>query len=256
MSLRDRAIALAKRYLSPAARDWVVCQQRKHGLHWPRVGSVRFGDLYRITPISPIFGIDRGLPVERYYIERFLDGHRSDIRGHCLEMGDATYVQKFGDDRVTRSDVLHVVPGNPKATIVADLSCADQLPSDTFDCIIFTQTMQMIYDIRSALRHVHRILKPGGVLLATSHGMSKIGRRAGRDPWGEYWHITTQAAERLFAETFPGARIDVGSYGNVLTAVCALHGVVSEEISARDLSHRDPDFEVIVTIRAQKATGG
>lgn len=152
--------------------------------------------------------------------------------------------------------MLHVVPGNPKATIVADLSCADQLPSDTFDCIIFTQTMQMIYDIRSALRHVHRILKPGGVLLATCHGISRIGRRSGRDPWGEYWHITTQAAERLFAEAFLGARLDVGAYGNVLTAVCALHGVVSEEIKARDLNHRDPDFEVIVSIRAQKATGG
>jgi SAM-dependent methyltransferase len=256
VSLRDRGIALARRYLSPATREWIVRQQRKYRVQWPRVGTVRFGDFYRTTPISPIFGIDRGVSVERYYVERFLDAHRSDVRGHCLEVGDPTYIEKFGDGRVTRIDVLHVVPGNPKATLVADLTCADHVPSHTFDCIIFTQTMQMIYDIRTALGHVHRILKPGGVLLATSHGISRIGRRLGRDPWGEYWHITTQAAERLFAETFPGARIEVGSYGNVLAAVCALHGVVSDEIATRDLDHHDPDFEVLVTIRAQKAICG
>jgi SAM-dependent methyltransferase len=256
MTLRDRAIELAKRYLSPVTRDWVVRQQRKHRLQWPRVGAVRFGDFYRTTPISPIFGIDRGMSVERYYIDRFLDAHRTDVRGHCLEIGDPAYIERFGDGRVARIDVLHVVPGNPKATIVADLSCADHLPSNTFDCMIVTQTLQMIYDMRSALRHLHRMLKPGGVLLATSHGITKIGRRLGRDPWGEYWHITTQGAERLFAETFPGAHIEVGSYGNVLAAMCALHGVVSEEIGARELNHHDPDFEVIVTIRAQKATGG
>jgi ubiquinone/menaquinone biosynthesis C-methylase UbiE len=110
----------------------------------------------------------------------------------------------------------------------------------------------MIYDMRAALKHLYRILKPGGVLLLTSHGISKIGRRLGRDAWGEYWHITTQSAERLFAETFPSAEVEVGSYGNVLTAMCVLHGLASEELSPRELDHVDPDFEVIVTVRAVK----
>jgi SAM-dependent methyltransferase len=253
VSLRERVIALARRHLSPTTRAWVVRQQRKYRLQWPRVGAVRFGDFDRTTPISPIFGIDRGMSVERYYIEAFLHAHRADVRGHCLEIGDSTYTEKFGDDRVTRIDVLHVVPGNPAATIVADLTYADHVPSDTFDCIILTQTLQMIYDIRSALQHLHRILKPEGVLLATSHGISKIGRRVGRDPWGEYWHITTQSAERLLSETFPRALIEVGSRGNVLAAICALHGLAANEITTRDLRLHDPDFEVIVTIRAKKA---
>lgn len=253
MSLRDRAIALARQYLSAETRHWVVRQQRKHRLQWPRVGAVSLGDLHRTTPISPVFGLDRGLPVERYYIERFLDAHRADVRGHCLELGDATYIKKFGDCRVTRIDVLHVVPGNPEATIVADLTCADHLGADTFDCIILTQALQMMYDMRAALGHLHRMLKPGGVLLMTSHGISKIGRRLGRDAWGEYWRITTQSAERLLAETFPGARIEVSSYGNVLAAVCALHGLAAEEVGQAALDYRDPDFEVIVTTRAVKA---
>jgi Methyltransferase domain len=252
MTLRDKAIRAAKAYLPAGIRRWAVQQQRRYNLHWVRVGRVRFGDLHRTTPVSPIFGIDRGFPVERYYIEQFLHRHRGDVRGHCLEMGDAFYTRKFGEDRVIRVDVMHVKEGGPDTTIVADLTAADHVPSNTFDCIIFTQTLQMIYDMHAALRHLHRILKPGGVLLLTSHGISKIGRRLGRDGWGEYWRITTQSAERLFADTFDGADVQVGSYGNVLTACCCLHGIVSEDLTPADLDINDPDYEVIVTVRAVK----
>jgi len=245
-------ISLAKKHLPSGLRDWVVRVQRKHRLQWPRMGNVNFGSLRRLTPISPIFGIDRGFPVERYYIEKFLREQSDDIKGRCLEMGDPMYIKKFGADRVTKIDVLHVVEGNPQATMVADLTRADNIPSDTFDCIILTQTLQMIYNMKDALGHIYRILRPGGVLLMTSHGISKIGRRLGRDDWGEYWHITTQSAEKLFEETFPNADIKVGSFGNVFAATCALHGIVSDEISQQELDYNDPDFEVIVTVRAQK----
>jgi len=98
----------------------------------------------------------------------------------------------------------------------------------------------------------YRILKPDGILLLTSHGISKIGRQLGRDGWGEYWRITTQSAVKLFDETFPDADVTVGSYGNVLTAMCALHGIASDEIDKKELDYLDPDFEVIVTVRAVK----
>jgi hypothetical protein len=252
MSFRDAVIRAAKRYVPTSVRGWVVRQQRQHNLHRLRVGRVQFGDLGRTTPISPIFGIDRGFPIERYYIERFLDRYRNDVHGHCLEMGDTCYIDKFGDGHVTEVDVMHVVEGTPGATIIADLTSADNVPSDSFDCIILTQTLQMIYDMPATLRTVHRILKPGGALLLTSHGISKIGRRLGRDNWGEYWRITTQSAARLFDESFPGSAVEVSSYGNVLTACCCLHGIVSEELSSEDLDYHDPDFEVIVTVRARK----
>lgn len=251
-SLRDTVIGWAKALFPRKARAWVVRQQRQHRLQWPRAGSIDFGDFRRVTPISPIFGMDRGLVIDRYYIEAFLKRYAADIRGRALELGDAFYINKFGTG-VTQIDVLHVTAGSPDATIIADLTDADHVPSDSFDCIIFTQSLQMIYDFKTALRTLHRILKPGGVLLLTSHGISKIGRRLGRDDWGEYWHITTQSAEALFRETFPGANVEVSSYGNVLSAMSFLHGLAAEELSAEELDHRDPDFEVLVTVRAQKA---
>jgi hypothetical protein len=251
-SLRDKAIELAKRHLPAETRNWVVRQQKRFHLQWPPVGVVRFGSFRRVTPISPVFALDRGLPIERYYIEEFLAQYSDDVRGHALELGDDTYIRKFGGDHIEKTDVLGVVDG-PGITLVADLTCADHIPSNTFDCIIFTQSLQMIYDMKAALRHLYRILRPGGVLLLTSHGISKIGRRLGRDDWGEYWHLTTQSTERLMAETFPDGSIEVGSYGNVLAAMCELHGLASEELKSDELDYHDPDFEVVVTARVVKS---
>jgi len=197
--------------------------------------------------------LDRGLPIDRYYIERFLAACAQDIQGHILEIGDDAYTRKFGGNRVTTADVLHLVDGNPKATIVADLTCCDHLPSNTFDCIIFTQTLQMIYEFREALRQLHRMMKPGGVLLSTSHGTSKIARRLGVDNWGEYWRFTTQSTRRLFEEFFPSSNVTVESHGNILTAIAALHGLSSQDLKLKELDYRDPDFEVLITVRAVKS---
>jgi hypothetical protein len=35
------------------------------------------------------------------------------VRGRCLEIGDAFYINKFGDGRVTAIDVLHVRRARP-----------------------------------------------------------------------------------------------------------------------------------------------
>ena len=103
----------------------------------PRVGHVRFGDLRRLRPISREFGYDRGLPVDRHYIEAFLARRADDIHGRVMEIGDSTYTRRFGGARVTQHDVLHVNPV-AEATFVGDLTCAGHLPSDAFDCVVLT----------------------------------------------------------------------------------------------------------------------
>jgi SAM-dependent methyltransferase len=243
----------SRNLVPPAVRRWVRRQQRRHRLQRVRFGTVDFGDLRRLTPISSAFGLDRGTPIDRYYIERFLSASSDDVRGRVLEMMDDAYTRRFGGDRVSIRDVLHSVPGNPQATIVADLSQDNAIPGDTFDCIICTQTLQFIYEPRAALRQLHRILKPGGVLLLTAHGTSRIARREGVDPWGEYWRFTEQALRRLFAETFPDGRVQVEVHGNVFSAVASLLGLAAEELSPAELDHRDPNFEVLLAVRAQKA---
>jgi len=246
--------SIATKLLPESSRKWIRKQQRMLKLQSVPVGSVDFGSLKRLTPISPIFGIDRDLvSVERYYIEDFLKSHRTDIAGRVLEMGEPLYTEKFGRDQVTHSDILNYVEGNPKASIVADLTNAPHIPDNTFDCIVITQTLQMIFAADKAIETLHRILKPGGVVLATSHGITKVARREGVDDWGEYWHFTTQSSRKLFGDVFGRANCEVTSYGNILTTIASLHGLAASEIDRTELDHNDPDYELLVMVRATKS---
>jgi SAM-dependent methyltransferase len=242
-----------KRTLVLAARAGRQRWLRSEALPAIRAGGrVRFGSLRRLEPVSRSFGFDRGTPVDRYYIERFLAAHAGDIRGRVLEFGDARYTQMLGGERVTRSDVLDVVASNPHATIVADLTCADNVASNSFDCIVCTQTLQMIYDIRAAVSELRRILAPGGTLLLTGHGTSKTGRHLDSDPWGEYWRITGDSARLMLQEVFTAESVLVETFGNVLSAICSLEGLAAEELRPDELDYRDRDFEVVVAARAVK----
>jgi hypothetical protein len=234
-------------------RRWVRHLQRRYRLQGTRAGTLDWGGLRRISPVSAVFGIDRGDPIDRYYIERFLSDHVDDIRGRVLEFGDDRYIRRFGGDRVTRAAVLSVVAGPPPQTLRADLTDATQLPSNEYDCIICTQTLQMIFDIRAAVTNLERMLRPGGVLLATTHGISRIARREGLDNWGEYWHLTGQGARRLFAEAFPAESLTVTTYGNVLSAVSSLHGLATGELRRDELDAEDANYELIVAVRAVKS---
>jgi SAM-dependent methyltransferase len=249
--LRDTATVL----LPEKSRKWIRAQQRRYKLQSVPVGSVDFGGLRRLSPISAIFGQDRDLlTIERYYIEEFLQKNSADVKGRCLEMGDASYIKKFGGDKVTQIDVLNYVEGNPEATIVADLTDAPHIPDNTFDCIIITQTLQMIFEVDKAIATLHRILKPGGVVLCTSHGMTRVARREGEDDWGEYWHFTTQSKRRLFRDHFPSKDVVVSTVGNVFTCICNLHGLGAAEVDQTELDTHDPNFEMLVLVRAVKDT--
>ncbi len=250
---RDSARAVATAVLPGSTRDWLRAQQRRLGLQAVPVGSVNFGSLDRLSPISPIFGKDRDLlTIERYYIEQFLGKYSADVKGRTLEMGDPAYTIKFGGDRVTQPDVLNYVEGNPQATIVADLTDARNIADDTFDCIIITQTLQMIFEIDKCIAELRRILKPGGVVLATSHGMSRVARREGVDDWGEYWHFTSQSKRRLFGTVFGKDNVTVETYGNVMSCVANLHGLGAREIKPEQIDYNDPNYELIVCARAVK----
>lgn len=228
--------------------------RRIHSLRAARtirpVGKVRFGDLRRLIPFSRHFGYDRGLPIDRYYIEEFLARHAGDIRGRVLEIGDAAYTKRFGGARVAISDVLHVAP-NPHATIVGDLTHADHIPSDTFDCIILTQTLHLIFDVRLALETVYRILKPDGVVLATFPGITQIDHGEWAESW--YWSFTTRSSRRLFDEVFTPGCSDIASHGNVLAASAFLYGLCVEELRPEELNYHDQQYEMLIAARAQKS---
>jgi hypothetical protein len=210
--------------------------------------------LTRTEPMSRTFGFDRGKPVDRWYIERFLEEHAADVRGRVLEVAEPTYTQWYGGDDVTQSDVLYAAPGNPAATVVGDLTTGEGLPREAYDCFVMTQTLQVIYDVAAAVRGTREVLAPNGVLLATVPGISQISREDRRD-WGDWWRFTSDSARRLFAEAYGPENVELEAHGNVLSAACFLYGLAAEELSEEELAHRDPDFELLMTIRAVKRGG-
>jgi glycosyltransferase involved in cell wall biosynthesis len=241
-----------RRRLRALCPQWLM-RWRGHDVV-PRVGQVRFGDLRRLTPLSREFGYDRGLPVDRYYIENFLTRQQQDIRGRVLEVGDDSYTRRFGGAEVTSCDVLHVTAGNPGATIVADLARAEHIPSNAFDCIILTQTLHLVYNLRAAVHTLYRILKPGGVLLATVPGMSQLSI----DEWAEswYWAFTQRAVRQLGAEAFAAENMQVAAYGNVLAATAFLNGLAAAELRQDELDYGDPHYQLLITLRAVKSIDG
>ena len=216
--------------------------------------AVRLGMLRRVTPIGRSFGMDRGGPVDRYYIDSFIAQHQSDVRGVVLEAGGFTsYTKRFGGGRVTRGEVLYPKPGFPDGTLVGDLVSGSGIPEEAFDCLILTQVFPFIYELPAAAATCYRALKPGGVLLATLPGISQICAYD-RDQWGDYWRFTDSAARRLFGDAFGPDHVTVQAHGNVLTACAFLHGLSRADLTVAELDHHDPAFQLTVTVRATKAS--
>lgn len=202
-------------------------------------------------PVSRRFGYGRGQPIDRYYMENFLERNRTSITGTVLEIGDPRYTRQFGTN-VTKSEILHAVPGNPEATIVGDLADTTTLPQGTIDCFIATQTFQFIYDLPAAVRGAHYVLTDGGVLLATISGISQISRHD-MDRWGDYWRMTTLSTKKLFSDVFGEGNVTVESHGNCLVACSFLKGLSSKELSRAQLDARDEDYQLLITVLARKA---
>jgi glycosyltransferase involved in cell wall biosynthesis len=223
---------------------------RARGTWPPPLGRVHFGQLGSTRPVSLDFGWDRGTPVDRHYIEQFLQARAADIRGRVLEIADDAYSARFGGPRITKQDILHLNAGSAKATMVGDLSKPGVLPENAFDCILLTQVLQLIFDLPQAANRLYSALRPGGVLLLTVPGISAIDRGEWGANW--LWSFTCTSIGRLFEPCFGTKGLQVDAHGNVFSATAFIQGVALEEIDSSKLAVNDPAYPVIITLRAEK----
>jgi SAM-dependent methyltransferase len=212
--------------------------------------SVRFDDPARVAPVSKLFGFERGRPIDRHYIERFVSSHGQHIRGRALEVASSDYIRRFHRG-ATAFEVLHVDAAVPGTTIVGDLADWQSLPEARVDAFVCTHTFNFIYDVQAAVRGAHRLLAPGGTLIATLAGLAQISRYD-MDRWGDFWRFTSGSAARLFGAEF--ARVEVTTYGNVLAAKALLDGLAVEDLPSPGLLDAvDPDYQVVIGVVAHKA---
>lgn len=207
---------------------------------------------YMKLPMKPFcreFGFTEGTPIDRYYIEYFLEKHKNDIFGDVVEIADNEYTMKYGNDKVDHSYVMHV-NGWGENVIKGNLESGEGIEENQYDCAIITQTLMFIYDFSAAIYNIYKMLKPGGVALITVAGISQLAREDAGN-WGSYWCFQPDALIKGFKEKFNG-NIQIESYGNVKLAVAMLYGMCSEEIPQELYEYNDEQYPLIIGVRVKR----
>jgi SAM-dependent methyltransferase len=205
----------------------------------------RWGNLRRVEPFSANFGFERGTPVDRFYLQRFLEANRAAITGRVLEVQVPSYTRTYGHGVETS----HTVDINPifNATYTCDLANAPQIPSDSYDCVLAPNTLQHVTDLVPTLHTLLRIARPGGVVLASAPVLLPL------IPDGDdYWRLSPVGWQRTLAREWAGCDISVEGHGNCLAAIAAMHGLALEELTDEELEANDPRYPVLVTIKGVK----
>ncbi|MGY1713597.1 methyltransferase domain-containing protein [Geodermatophilus sp. SYSU D01106] len=200
--------------------------------------------------VSDCWGWDRGDPVDRYYVDRWLGEHRSDITGAVLEVRDRRYTGRWGVS-VTSSHVLDIDPSLPDVTWCGDMTDSTLVPADSYDCYLLCQTLQFVHDVPSALRNAHRLLSSGGVVLATVPVVSRMSMIEGTEV--DHWRFTAASCRRLFGDVFGEANVEVTSLGNLRASIAFLRGLSWQEVPTAALDEPDPLHPLVVAVRARKA---
>lgn len=196
------------------------------------------------TPVSEQFGIERGLPIDRFYIERYLSSKAHFIKGRVVEVSENTYTSKYGT-AVEKSEILHIDKNNKKATIFADLSNLATVQENIADTFICTQTLNFIYDVKKAIEGIFKILKPNGKAIITVAGLSQISR-FDMDRWGDYWRFTDKSLKCLLCESFDEQDVEIEIFGNIHSATMFLQGVAIEEVDKNKIIVQDNNYQIIL----------
>ena len=230
---------LARRWLPGQALTYA--RAIRGGLPLPRWGNLR-----RTAPFSDRFGFDRGTPIDRYYLHRFLSQHASLITGDVLEIQVRSYTERFGVD-VRTSHTLDIV-ADFSPTFVCDLAAAEGVvPDAAYDCFLLPNTLQHLRSLEPALVQALRVVRPGGVVMASAAGLERL-TEADQD----FWRFTPRGWELTVERVWAGCEVQVRGHGNCLAVAAAAYGLAVEELTPAELEVVDDRFPVLTTILCRK----
>ena len=226
-----------KRLLGPRWTTWARTATR--GLERPSWGNLR-----RVTPISASYGFERGTPIDRYYVDKFFTAHRHVITGRVLEIQTRDHIRTYGAD-VTAADTLDISPGFAP-TYHCDLADAAIVPDGRYDCFLLPNTLCFLRNLEAALQEARRIVRRGGVILATVPGFVPLTPDV-----DDYWHASADGWRVVAERVWPDCETAVAAHGNCLAAAASMYGIAAEELTDAELDAHDPRYPVLVTIYCQ-----
>jgi SAM-dependent methyltransferase len=179
------------------------------------------------------------------------------VRGRALEIGTTATLHQYGGPNLWCAEALDLTAHEQDITVVADLSRADGIPSDTYDCFVNQFTMHVIYDVEAALYHSIRILKPGGVLLVNFpcvdyYFPSGLDMQTGVPLFLFWWFTPIQVENLLRRIGLNAADYQLTIYGNLFTRVAYQMNMPAEELTAHELEFRDPGHPLLICARVVK----
>jgi hypothetical protein len=230
-------------------RDRLGAKLRRSRCATDRPEPGPWGDLRRLEPLSPWWGEERGLCVDRHFIERFLEAHAEDVGGTVLAYHDALYATRYGRHRLHGCDVLDADATNPAATVVADLQSAPEIAAESYDCVLVPHVLQLLGEPAAALAECARVLKPGGVLLASVPAAARVETGA---PRTDHWRFSVEGFAELLAPAFGAANVEVEGHGGTAATLAFLAGLAAEEVEHDLLAGAAQEAPLVVTARAVK----
>lgn len=207
-----------------------------------RINASFIAEKAPVKPLNRAFGFWRGTPIDRYYIEIWLEKNKKLICGDVLEIAEDTYTKRFGGDNAT-PHILNVL--EQRGAIKGDLETGEGISEESMDCIILTQTLPFIYNYKNVIANLYKMLRKGGRALITTGGIVQISRYD-MDRWGHFWSFTDASLRKLIEESKFGSNYDMTVYGNVKTACALLYGVAAEELEKEELDYFDKDYPVSI----------
>jgi SAM-dependent methyltransferase len=235
--------------------QYAAIRKDNHWQSWPGIRHLRALRFRRLRPFHA--GKSSGLSVIRYYWADFLMQHRADIRGRALEVGETLTIRQFGGNQLTQAEALDLAPHSPEVTIVADLSRAEHVEGEQFDCFVNQFTTAVIFDIRAALYHAIRLLRPGGVLLINFWCVDYYLHRGldmgtGAPLYMHHWFTPIQVHNLLHGLKLTEQDYSIKVYGNLLTRMAFLMNVPAREFTLSELNTADPGQPLLICARIKR----
>ena len=111
-----------------------------------------------------------------------------------LGCGDMPF-QDLLAGQIESYDSLDFFPRNDRVTYVGDIQHMDMIPSNTYDTAVCLEVLEHIADPFMAMREIHRILKVGGVLIASVPHLSRL-----HDEPHDYYRYTQHGLRYLLEQ--------------------------------------------------------